>query len=368
MTEPKPPERGKYSDLLRKEWKLELPKSRRRWYRTPKKMAEEDFQLQSFESISAFQSFTWRRIEGGEEKFYYAVRVGFDEAKTSFQSDLKKSDVLVGRNGRAFPAIEKSEIFQPEKRLYLAGLPEEIEMAVIRETLKEYVEFYETTTPVFYLERGHFSGKFMLRIKNFVKVPPRQLYLECDDEELSGMGFTVFATGYTKETPVSQTPRKCFRCEGDHLVKDCKKKMVFSWKCTACGLTSIQCYEGKCALAHIAVDATETVDGLLAKKSTTRASGKVVKAIKKEIDEMRGHLASYSEYFRQIKNTDDLKTANQYGLAVRRYYNRAKKNFLEKSKGDFEWKLFDEEFMGFFRNQLSKIDGKSKMTIDEDDD
>ena len=357
MSENTPPERGKqFSDLFRKEWKLKLPKSHHHWFRTPVKMAKEDFQLENFASLSAFESFSWKRMEGGEEKFYYAVRVGFDEKKENFLSDLGQAEVLVGKNGRVFQAIEKSDIFQPEKRLYLAGLPEEIEMAVVEKSLAEYVEFYKETKKVFYTEQGHFGGKFMIKIKKFLKVPPRQVYLECDDVDLNGLGYTVYSTGFTKETPVAQTPRKCFRCKGAHLVKDCpKKKRIFTWKCTVCGMRSLQCYEGKCAFDQL----TEKIRDLTATQIAnfplaTRQGKQRDERLGRRLNEIDKHLKDHIDAFKKMR---DRQKANLLGTALRRYFNRAHQNYIEKSRKDnkFDIDIFVTEFRDYFNAQSTKL-------------
>ena len=285
MARPKPPDKGKFSDLFRKEWKLELPRSRERWFRTPAKMIAEDFRLEEYRSLAGVEPFFFKKFDGDKEKFYHAVRVSYKEDHESFEHEFENSSVLVGVNGRVFQAVKKEELFQQEKRLYLTGLPSEIGLDIIRKNLEDFVELAEESKKIFYLERGRFSGKFMVKVKKFIKVPPRQAYLECDDVVFNGVGYTIFSTGYAKETPVAQTQRKCFKCGELHLARDCPKKMTFSWKCTRCSLTDLQCYEGKCALDQMVRKIHETNKSLLVKngKPTTNYVAEA-KAMMKESD------------------------------------------------------------------------------------
>ena len=360
MTKAQPPERGKkYSDLLKREWRLEIPAANYRWYRTPGKMEAGHFELDGFDCLVGFQPFYYKRVENDEEKHYYAVRASFDRSHVKYDQDYKKAEILVGKNGRVFQAIEKAEIFQPEKRLYISGLPDEAEVADIKGLFKEYATFYEHTKKVFCMEQGRFGGKMMIRVKQFLKVPPKFIHLTCDQEDYNGLGIAITATGYEDGTPVEPTTRKCFKCKTTgHLAKDCKMKMKFTWKCTLCNLTSLQCYEGHCAFDQMKEVLTATARSVTVEVGkSTRSKTALASTMEAKIGQ--GHVMIES-IRAKVKAMKDRAMAETRGLASRRYLDRARRNF-QKHPNTAE--AYETEFEDFVNSLWQRCSNRSTEAI-----
>ena len=360
MAKPKPPDRGrKFADLLKKEkkdWRLGVEASEYRWFRTPATMEAKDFELSGVKSLTTFQSFSYRKIQNDKQMFYYAVRAGYDSKHKDFAEDYAKTEILVGKSGRVFQAVEKAEIFQPEQRLYIKGLPQEVESADIKNMLKDYADFYEDTRKVLLFEQGRFSGKMMVKVKQIRKVPPPQIFLVCDHEDYNGLGIWVKAAGHDKETPVEKTTRKCFKCQGPHLAKDCTApKMKFTWKCTNCTLTSLQCYEGHCAFDQMKKDTEMIADRF--KHVNLSASDRVALA-----DGIRLCTTQIYELGMCFRKSKDRRLAERRGLAIRRYLRRAEVNFARSLT---TIQNFTNHFQNYLLELLRKINADTPEAIYE---
>ena len=201
---------------------------------------------------------------------------------------------------------------------------------------------------VYYTEQGRTTGKIMLKVKSFTKVPPKFVYLECDDEDIDGLGISVFSSGYDKETPVQEIERKCFKCKTlGHLAKKCPKKMVFKWKCTKCKLTGLKCREGKCAFDQLVPKLRDLSADLLKKTNypSTRAFSIVSANIKDTMEDVEEYI--WKEVSRGY--------TEKQGLAFCRYFDRSLRNFRDKSKGKFDQTTYTNEFHDYFCHQLKKL-------------
>lgn len=359
MTNAKPPDRGKYSDLLKKEWRLEIPAANYRWFRTPGKMEARHFELGSFKSLVGFTPFYYRKEVNGEEKHFHAVRASFDPLEEGYDEEFAKAEILVAKSGRVFQAIEKADIFKPEKRLYISGLPDEASVADIKDMFKDYATFYEHTRKVFCVEQKRFTGKMMIRVKNFLKVPPRHVHLKCDNEDYNGLGITISATGYNSETPVEETKRKCFKCKTyGHVAKDCKVKLSFSWKCDKCSVSSLNCYEGNCAFDQMVKDVKNLADEVLDIATGPPAALDQLKlTMVSKVHEFRDQL---NKFFVAFKKSSDQKAINTKGKAIKRYLDRSIANF---SKYVPSLDNYVTQFEDYLINLLQKVCSKGTEKI-----
>ena len=361
MTNAKPPDRGKYSDLLKKEWRLEIPAANYRWFRTPDKMEAGHFELTSFKSLVGFTPFYYRREVNGEEKHFHAVRASFDPLVESYNEEFAKAEILVAKSGRVFQAVEKADIFKPEKRLYISGLPDEAPVADIKDMFKDYATFYENTRKVFCVEQKRFTGKMMIRVKDFLKVPPRHVHLTCDNEDYNGLGITISASGYDSGTQVEETRRKCFKCKTyGHVAKDCKLKRRFSWKCDKCSLSSLKCYEGNCAFDQMTKDLRGLWPGILntVKEHQPQIIDQVKLTKATKVQEFRGQM---DKFIASFKKSNDQKFIDNKGLAIRRYFDRSIGNFSKHTPSTV--RTYEEHFEDFFVNQLQKVCSKNGEKI-----
>ena len=271
-----PPDKGKtMADKIRvvSTWTEELEETTSRWFRLPAYFAKKEFDLSGFRSCAGLVPLVRRHVADDQKETYsFAAQLSFRNGHDDFASDFERGRIIKTFGGKTFFAVEEEEIWEPEKRLYLSGLPAHAELEDIKESLDEYVNFTAATRKIFHLTNDEFSGQIMLILAGFKKVPPRRVYLKSG--KLKGLGFTVTARGHKKETPKAKQNKPCFCCKSfDHLVKDCPKKkgMRFRWKCTQCGFATIKCYEGSCKINVMMNNLEEFCDNNFKSIPATRA-------------------------------------------------------------------------------------------------
>ena len=347
-----PPDKGKknMADMLRQNstWKDELEAFESRWFRLPMFLAMKDFDLSGFTSCGGIVPLARRLVaDDGKEIYRFAAQLLFRKNHADFDVDFEKSQMLKGTNGKVYHAVDEDEVWEPEKRVYLTGLPASASLDDVKETLSEYVTFSPATRKIFHLTDDMYSGQIMLVVASFVKVPPTRLYLT--KGKLKGLGFTVVARGYKKSTPKGKSKKPCFCCQSlDHQVKDCptKKSMKFTWRCVECNFSTLGCFDGQCQRKYMVNKIDEASTLALSHYPATRVHDNQRLQITSRLKDLR---QTFDHKFTVLQrrlladkkfNSDRDSVAEGYARALKRYVDRSfslfEEQFLDTKKYDFE--------------------------------
>ena len=156
---------------------------------------------------------------------------------TTAQNEYDQAVRLKSVNGHLYYALEEDELdeygnFIPcvEKRLVIDGIsPNLMKMPqCIAESFKDYVDFFTVTRVRYAISNGRFNGKVSMRVKNFIKIPPKYFKLKLSPGTAGGAATINVKTecfGYDKSSQgpiVEKSKLKCFACKGeDHLARNC---------------------------------------------------------------------------------------------------------------------------------------------------
>ena len=140
MSEPTalPPDKGKtMADKIREvsTWTENLEETTSRWFRLPAFFAKKEFDLSSFGSCAGLVPLVRRHVaEDQKETYLFAAQLSFRNGHKDFESDFERGRLLKTFGGKTFFAVDEEEIWEPEKRVYLSGLPAHAELEDIKAT------------------------------------------------------------------------------------------------------------------------------------------------------------------------------------------------------------------------------------------
>lgn len=250
------------NQLRRERWCLssELPSNiLSRWYRVPLGVRDINF----FQNMSRFKSlrvsvFQNHNVEGQPVR---VLQLGFDSEHKASLDEFSRASHLKTASGALIFSLEDDELdengnFLPtvEKRLVIAGISPNLMKTpqCMAESFKNYIEFFNVTRVRYAMSDGRFNGKISMKIKNFIKVPPRFFYLKLPGG--STLAVRTESHGYDKSVAgpiVEKSKVECFCCKGQHLAKNCpiKNGRKFKWPCSVCEADNLGCTVGACKRA-----------------------------------------------------------------------------------------------------------------------
>ena len=191
-----PPQKGKTAaGLLRRTstWTTSMDGVSARWFRLPRRMTQKDFDISNFTSLIGCVPLTRQdgEAKNGKITVMYGLQMLFGIGHPSFETDFERAKSLKTISGQTINAVEKTDLWAIEKRLYLSDLPFDVELHDLLQSLAEFVDFPADVKKIFHLTNGNFSGQVMLKVAKFKLVPPPRVRLISGFHEK--VIFSVFA-------------------------------------------------------------------------------------------------------------------------------------------------------------------------------
>ena len=344
----------KMSDLLRQKstWAKRFADAGIRWFKSPYDMKPDSFDLSKYASCIGFVPLN--RITGQRQQF--AFQMLFDKSHQAYEADFEMASIVISKKGNTFHAMHEADIWKPDCKLYLSNIPFDIDLEDLKNTLEKYVEFKPYTEKIYHFVDGKFSGQMMLVVGEVRTVPAKSQRVKTGPH--ADIGFTVTVKGHDAKVAKEQVPKPCFCCKSlDHEVKNCPKKkvMTFRWKCTKCGLHSLGCYQDHCAVSKMAKEARNAAKELLVKdgKPTTNYLEQNNSIIDMKIKNLYDVLGSLRQHW--LNSPDTEIENNAQGKALKRYFDRAFKNYKAKHLGVWDVSIYENEFEDELCNGIRKL-------------